>query len=193
MFKRVAILFVILLGVGLGVVALQPGRYEASQRRQLDAPAGPVFAVLSDFGSYDRWWWKPAEGRMATKIDGQPGAVGHRYQWKSSEGIEGELSLVEAAPPERLRLRLYFKRPYDSSADIEYALRPVGAGSEVSLTIRGDKSFNEKLLFMFYDMQQLMSEDLQLNLERLSGAVATQTSTAAGTRTASVARPVATP
>lgn len=81
----VALVGVVLLFFGLGSILPQEWSVETSAH--MPAPPPRVVALLSDFGSWQKWSTLANSGRSseAVVVEGTPGTVGHQIVWRAAE------------------------------------------------------------------------------------------------------------
>lgn len=170
MLKKIGVLFMVLVAASFGLVWIQPGGYEVERNKVVEAPPVETFGLVSDFAKYNEWQpWGKQDPKVATKVSGTPGTVGHGYEWKGNEKVgEGSMQILKVDAPKHVTMDLKFKKPYESTAQVDYHLEPVGENTKVSWKVSGQKSFAEKLMFLFVDVEGMMGRDLDRGLESLN-------------------------
>jgi uncharacterized protein YndB with AHSA1/START domain len=106
----------------------------ATNRIPIDAPPAAVWSVLEDPGSYAEWVVGASEVRDVEGEWPEPGSTFHHTQGIPKLGLRDTTSVLEVDPLRRLLLRVRLRPLVE--ADVELQLRPLGRGTEVTMTER---------------------------------------------------------
>src|SRR5690242_10577424 len=104
MFKKIAIVVVVLIAAVLGFAATKPDTFRVERSATIKAPPEKIFAMLNDFQRWETWspWEKkdPAMQRTFSVVSGGKGAV---YSWEGNKEVgQGRMEIIDSVPPFRL-------------------------------------------------------------------------------------------
>ena len=144
--------------------------YTVERTRLVEAPAGVVYAALTDFA---RWRdWSPWEGldptmeRAYSGPDVGPGAV---MAWSGNRKAgSGRMEILHARHPYHVEIALDFERPFRSRNTTTFDLEEQGRRTLVTWRVTGPRPAALKLLGRFLDMDKLVGGDLEKGLARLA-------------------------
>jgi len=165
----------LLLAVGVVLVAFalfiatRPASYRVSRSKAIAAPPLSVYPLVADFHQWEKWSpWAKLDPAMKTTHAGPAAAVGSSYAWSGNDKVgEGKMTIVEAKPGERLRLRLEFLKPFASTSSTEFSFAPKAGGTETSWTMEGHNDFLGKAFSLFVDMDKMIGSDFEKGLSQL--------------------------
>lgn len=165
----------LLLAVGMVLaafavfIATRPASYRVSRSKAIAAPPLSVYPLVADFHQWEKWSpWAKLDPAMKTTYAGPAAAVGSSYAWSGNDKVgEGRMTIVEAKPGERLRLRLEFLKPFASTNSTEFSFAPKGGGTETSWTMEGHNDFLGKAFSVFMDMDKMIGNDFEKGLAQL--------------------------
>lgn len=125
----------ILLGVIVALLALAavlPSRFEVTKSIVIDRPPPEVYRNVSDLNKYRQWNpWQKSEPGSHQVVTGEPGTVGHRYEWNGKKIGIGSLTVRKVQPIDAVELDLKFIKPFATDADDTWKLTPEGSGTRV--------------------------------------------------------------
>jgi uncharacterized protein YndB with AHSA1/START domain len=165
MFRKILIGLAVLIVVLLVVIAMQPADFTVSRSATVNAPPATVFAQVNDFHKWGAWspW---AKMDPATKItyDGPPEGKGAKYAWVSEKTGEGNMTIVESTPGERVLIDLIFIKPMAADNDADFTFKPEGSGTTVTWTMTGKNGFAGKAFGLFMNMDKLIGGQVEEGL-----------------------------
>ena len=69
--------------------------------------------------------------------------------WSGNDQVgEGRMTILESRPPELIRIKLEFKRPFESTCTTEFTFKPEGNQTAVTWTMDGQKKVNRAITGM---------------------------------------------
>jgi hypothetical protein len=89
---------------------------------------------------------------------------------------EGDMTIGESVPNDRVLIQLSFTRPYASSSVIAFSVKPEGAGSVVTWNMTGQNNFALKALSLFSSMDKMVGPDFEKGLAQLKTVAETTAS-----------------
>ena len=178
MLKKLLLAAVLVLAAFAVFVASRPGSYRVSRSRTIAAPPLTVYPLVADFHHWERWSpWAKLDPAMKTTYDGPVAAVGSSYAWNGNEKVgEGKMTIVEARPGERLRLRLEFVKPFASTSSTEFTFAAKAGGTETAWTMEGHNDFLGKAFSVFMNMDRMIGNDFEKGLSQLEAVAEAEVS-----------------
>ncbi len=196
------LLVVVVVGVlaVLGLAATKPDHYRVTRSATMPAPPAAVYSQIADMHKFPSWSpWQKLDPAMQVKYSGAESGVGAVYEWEGNKDAgAGRMTITEAAPDQKVVMKLEFLKPFASTAMTTLALTPEGEGTKVEWSMEGEYDFMSKVMCVFMDMDKMIGKDFTeglANLGRVSGeaAAAPAETPAAADTSASVTASTATP
>lgn len=169
MAKKILLVVVAILAVFALFVATRPATYRVSRSISVAAPPEAVYAQVVDFHRWDAWSpWAKIDPAMKTTFSGPVAAAGSSYHWLGNNKVgEGQMTIVEAKPAERVAIRLEFIKPLAGTSSTEFAFAPAGGATRTTWTMEGRHNFIGKAFGVFYDMDKMIGADFEKGLAQL--------------------------
>ncbi|MCB9666353.1 MAG: SRPBCC family protein [Alphaproteobacteria bacterium] len=169
MVRNVLIAALVLLGVLVVVVMLQPSELRVVRSAHVAAPPEVVFDQLDDFVAWQRWSpWQDLDPQMQKEVGGPESGVGAWYTWSGNEDVgQGRMEILSATAPERVVWDLQFLSPWEARNTTTIEIDPDGEGSTVRWTMTGPQAFMAKAAGLFMDMDAMIGADFERGLGRL--------------------------
>ena len=163
-----------LIVVFLIIVALQPSSYRVARSAVVPAPPDAVFPHMNDLKKWAVWNpWGKADRNIKLTYSGPASGVGASYSWTgNSEVGEGRATISESRPGELVKYQMEFFKPMAATSEMEFALKPQGQQTEITVTITGDKSFMAKAFCLFMSMDKMIGGKFETALAELKTIVA---------------------
>ncbi|MET3035583.1 SRPBCC family protein [Chryseobacterium sp. NRRL B-14859] len=152
---------IILLIVVYAVIAMlffsKDYHYEKSV--VINAPKEKVWQHVGSLKAYNTWdpFSKEIKNFSVT-YSGDGDKIGDSYHWKGDDS-EGEQSITEIVPDEKLGTQLHFIKPFEGDAKSNIVLTPEGSGTKVTWMI------DNELTAMMKPMKPMMDS----NMEKMFG------------------------
>ena len=172
MLKAIAIIAVV-IAVGIaGVLAValtKPDTFRVERSLVLNAPAGAIYPLVSDF----HFWtgWSPYENRdpaMKRTYGGTAAGKGATYAWDGNNNVgAGHMEIIEANPSSKLRIKLDFERPFEGHNTAEFTFVPQGDATLVTWAMSGPAPFLSKVMQVFVNMDTMIGKDFEIGLASL--------------------------
>ena len=103
--------------------------YQISVETIIDEVAQPIHDSLTDFNTWPSWSpWLYYEPDARIDYSGDPGSVGHGFQWQGRKIGAGSMALTRIEA-DRIECNLTFIKPFKSRANVAFELSPAGADS----------------------------------------------------------------
>lgn len=174
MVVKIVLVTLIVLGVLIGIIALQPSEYRVSRSTLIAAPPGAVFAAVDDFHKWEGWSpWAKLDPGMKVTYSGPASGMGAVYSWVGNDQVgEGRMTILESHPAELVRIKLEFIKPFASTANTEFAFKPTNGGTTVEWTMSGENDFMSKAMCFFMGgMDKMVGPDFEKGLAQMKSAV----------------------
>ena len=173
MLMKVLLVVVALIGVFLVIVAFQPSTYHVERSATMAAPPAAVFAQVNDFPKWDAWSpWAKIDPAAKVTFDGPASGVGASFAWDGNDDVgAGKMTILESRPPEAIKIKLEFLKPFESTCTTDFAFRADGDKTTVTWSMDGENQFIGKAFCMFMDMDKMIGADYEKGLASIRGIV----------------------
>lgn len=173
MLKKIIIGLLLIVGVFLIVVALQPSDLRVTRSADFNAPAETVFAQVNDFHKWDAWSpWAKLDPNAKNTFEGPPSGVGAIMAWAGNKDVgEGRMTITESRANELIRIRLEFLKPFPADNIAEFTFKPEAGKTTVTWTMSGTKNFMFKAFGLFVDCDQMIGGDFEKGLAQMKSVV----------------------
>jgi uncharacterized protein YndB with AHSA1/START domain len=172
MLRKLGIALAVLVGlvaVLAVVVALQPADFRIERSTTIAAPAPAVFAQVNDFRRWDAWSpWARVDPTMKQTFEGAPAGAGAVYRWMGNREVgEGRMTMTDSQPPELVRIRLEFMKPFAATNTAEFTFRPEGERTAVTWRMTGQRNFVAKAVCLVMDMDAMVGGMFEKGLAQM--------------------------
>jgi Polyketide cyclase / dehydrase and lipid transport len=169
MFKKVALVLIVLVVALLAYAATRPDTLHVQRAASVKAPPEEIFPLISDF---HRWTaWSPYEERdpaMKRTYSGAEQGKGAVYEWEgNSEVGQGRMEIMDTSDPSRVTIKLDFIKPFEGHNVAEFALVPQGGTTNVTWSMDGPSPYLGKLIGVFVNMDTMIGKDFEAGLANL--------------------------
>lgn len=165
------VVVVILLAV---VIALQPSQYRVMRSARMTAPRDVVFDLVNNFRKWEAWSpWEKKDPAMQRTFEGPAAGEGAIYAWAGDKNVgEGRMTLTESRPPDSIRIRLEFIKPFQCTNDVEFTFKSEGGQTVVTWTMTGKNNFMGKAVGLVMNMDKMIGKDFEAGLAGIRATVA---------------------
>ena len=176
MAKKILLVLVAIVAAFALFVATRPANYRVSRSISVAAPPSAVYAQVADFHRWDAWSpWAKLDPAMKTTFSGPVAAPGSSYHWVGNDKVgEGQMTIVEAKPAERVGIRLEFIKPFAGTSSTEFVFAPSGGATRTTWTMEGSHNFVGKAFAVFNDMDKMIGADFEKGLSQLKAVAENQ-------------------
>jgi uncharacterized protein YndB with AHSA1/START domain len=175
MFKKILVVFAIIVIAFVVIVALQPADYRVARSATISAPPTAVFAQISDFHQWSAWSpWEKLDPAMKRTFEGPSAGTGAVYSWAGNNQVgEGRMTITESRPNDLIRIKLDFIKPFESTANAEFTFKPEGNQTTVTWSMSGQKNFMSKAVCLFMSMDKMLGGEFEKGLADLKSITET--------------------
>ena len=156
-----------------GVISTRPSTYRVTRVVTIKAPPERIFPQIIDYHKWEDWSpWSSRDPNMRVTYDGPPGGVGTNYTWSGNDMVgAGKMTTLESRPPEYMKIKLEFIKPFESQTISEFTLKPAGGDTIVTWDITGDANFLSKAFTLLTSFDGMIGPDFELGLKQLKALV----------------------
>lgn len=170
MFKKVALLLGVAIGVFLAFAATRPATYHVERSISVAAPATVLFGNVDNFKTWSAWSpWDKLDPQMQKTVTGPPSGVGAAYAWQGNSKVgKGSMTITAVEAPSKATYRLEFVEPFASVATTMFTIVPQGdKASTVTWAMDGNNNFVGKIMSVFMNMDKMIGGDFAKGLAAL--------------------------
>lgn len=173
MWAKILIAVIIVLAALAAYVATRPAEFRVSRAVSIAVAPPAVFAQVNELRKWQAWSpWAKKDPQMKQTYDGPPAGVGAATSWQGNNDVgEGRMTIVESRPPELIRIKLEFFKPFAATNSAEFAFGSEGGGSRVTWTMQGSNNFVGKAMGLFFDFDKMIGSDFEAGLASLKSVV----------------------
>ena len=163
MAKKILIGLVVIIGILVAVIATRPSSFHIERAADMNAPPAVVFAQVNDFHRWEAWSpWAKLDPSMKAEFSDAAAGEGAIYSWSGNDQVgEGKMTIVESKPPERVRLKLEFLKPYAAQNITAFDFKGDNGKSKVTWAMEGNNNFMMKAFSMFMNMDVMIGKDFE--------------------------------
>jgi hypothetical protein len=171
--KKLLIVLAVLGVVAVGIcvaASLQPAHYHVERSVVIAAPPAVVYDIVSDFRRFGEWSpWEKLDPGMKKTFDGPPKNVGSTYAWQGNDDVgEGRMTIVAAAPNQKVDIKLEFFKPWQSTSQTSWNLASEGEQTKFTWAMDGNnEGLVPKMFSMFMNMDKMLGKDFEAGLTSL--------------------------
>jgi uncharacterized protein YndB with AHSA1/START domain len=166
-----------LLGVFAGVVAMQPNRFTVQREATIPAPPQKVFVKVNNFRAWEEWSpWAKLDPNAKATFEGPEAGEGAIFRWSGNSDIgEGNMTIVESVPGEKVRIKLVFIRPMAGECENIFTFTPIPeGGTRITWTMTGENDFMGKAMCLFMSMDKVLGAEFEKGLNSLREVTASK-------------------
>jgi uncharacterized protein YndB with AHSA1/START domain len=172
MFKKIAIIILVLLAAVLIYATTKPDTFEVRRSATIKAPPEKIFPLLNDFRSWQTWSpWEKLDPALKRTYSGAANGQGSVYAWEGNSKVgAGRMELMQSIPSSRIGIKLDFLKPFEGHNVAEFTLAPNGDSTTVTWAMRGPNPYLGKVMSVFVDMDRMVGRDFETGLANLKAA-----------------------
>jgi uncharacterized protein YndB with AHSA1/START domain len=175
MLKTLAIIVVVVLVVIAGILiyaSTRPDSFRVQRSTSIKAPPQKIFAMINDLKAWATWSpYEKKDPAMKRSFGAVTAGKGATYEWDGDKNVgKGHMEIVEAAPPNKVVIKLDFLKPFEAHNTAEFTLEPKGDTTLVSWAIYGPSAYITKVMGLFFNMDTMIGKDFEVGLADLKAA-----------------------
>lgn len=143
--------------------------FTVERSAHIDAPPARVYEQIADFRSWRSWSpWEDVDPDLQRSYSGADAGTGAAYAWSGNRKAgQGRMEITDATEPSLVEIDLVFEKPWKAHSTTVFAIESDGAGSRVTWTLTGPKTFMTKVMGLFKSMDSMLGPDFERGLARL--------------------------
>jgi hypothetical protein len=152
-----------------GIVDAMADTFTVSRSTTINAPANEVYGHVIDFRRWAAWSpWEEMDPNASKSYSGAESGVGSRYSWTGNRKVgKGSMEITDAKQDAEIHIALEFLKPFKASNDTEFTLTGGDAGTQVTWTMTGKKTFMTRVMGIFKSMDSMVGPDFEKGLAKL--------------------------
>ena len=172
MFRKIAIVVVVLIAGVLVFAATKPDTFRVQRAAGIKAPPEKVFALINDFKAWPAWSpWEKKDPAMKRTWGATTSGKGATYAWDGNNDVgQGSMEITDAAAPSKITIKLDFVKPFEGHNIVEFTLEPAGGTTNVTWAMHGPAPFMSKVMQVFVSMDSMVGKDFESGLANLKAA-----------------------
>jgi uncharacterized protein YndB with AHSA1/START domain len=173
LFVKILIGIAVVVLVLVVVVAVQPSEYRVVRTATIAAPPAAVFEQVNDFHKWEAWSpWAKLDPEAKETHEGPPAGEGAIMKWSGNAEVgEGSMTILESQPPERIKIKLAFLKPFEATATTLFKFEPEGEGTKVTWDMSGQNNFIGKAMCLVMDMDKMLGGQFEQGLANIKSVV----------------------
>ena len=173
MFKKIAIVLVVIVAAFLAVAALQPADFRITRAASMAAPPETVFPHVNDMHQWQEWSpWAKVDPSAKISFDGPPSGKGAGYAWDGNMEVgAGRMTVTESQPSELIRFQLDFEKPMKGTNLAEFTFKPEGGQTVVTWSMSGKNGFMGKAVGLIMNCDKMVGGQFEKGLSQLNEVV----------------------
>jgi carbon monoxide dehydrogenase subunit G len=168
MFLAFAFVILVLIAGVLLYASRRPDNYHVERSILIKAPADKIFAFINDFHRWDAWSPYNKDPAMQKTYSGSDSGKGAHYAWVGNKDVgQGEITLVDTTPPNKLVFDLHMIKPFEGRNVAAFSLAPEAGATRVTWSLDDKHTLFLKTLTLFMNMDKMIGKDFEVGLARL--------------------------
>jgi uncharacterized protein YndB with AHSA1/START domain len=169
MFKKIAIVIVILVTALLGFAATKPDTLRVQRAINIKAQPEKIFPFITDFHRWGAWSrYEKLDVTMKRTYTGAVDGKGAVYEWEGQgKAGAGRMEITDASPASKVTIKLDFIKPFEGHNIAEFTLEPSGGSTNVMWAMRGPNPYLAKVMSVFVSMDNMIGKDFETGLANL--------------------------
>ncbi len=172
MLWTILIAFIVLIGAVLGYAAMRPDSFRIERSATIQAPPEKVFALVNDLHAWTGWSpWENLDPSLKRRYEGAASGTGAVYGWEGNSKVgTGRMEIVASTPPQAIRIKLDFLKPFEAHNIAEFTFARVTGGVAVNWAMHGPSPFVSKLMGLAFNMDRMVGGQFAQGLANLKAA-----------------------
>jgi uncharacterized protein YndB with AHSA1/START domain len=157
------------LGAFVVFVSQRPDKFSVTRSATINAPPRAVFEQINDLHKWEAWSpWAKLDPNAKHSYGGAPLGPGASMSWDGNAKVgAGRMTITESRQDERIRLKLEFKRPFESTSSVEFSFAEAGGATTVAWSMSGTHSFFAKAISLFMNCDKMIGGQFEKGLANL--------------------------
>lgn len=151
--------------------------FTVERSAHIDAPPARVYEQIADFRNWRSWSpWEDVDPDLQRSYSGADAGTGAVYAWSGNRKAgQGRMEITGATEPSLVEIDLVFEKPWKAHNTTVFTIESDGAGSRVTWTLTGPKTFMTKVMGLVKSMDSMLGPDFEKGLARLKSTAEAST------------------
>lgn len=151
------------------VISRQPDDFRVERSASIGVPPEAVFPHINNLRQWQAWSpWAKLDSQARETFSGPESGEGAAFTWSGNHEVgQGSMTITESRPPQFLRIRLDFVKPFEGTNTVEFLLEPEGAGTRVTWSMSGKQNFMGKAIGLVMDCDHMIGGMYEKGLAQL--------------------------
>lgn len=170
MVKKLTFVVALALAALLLFAATRPDTFRVQRSATIKAPPEKVFALINDMRAFNTWNpYNKKDPSMRGTYRGPQAGPGAGFDFEGDKNVgKGSLQITDAAPPNKVSMRLDMREPFEGHNAVDFTLAPRGTDTtEVTWAMHGASPYFSKLIGIFFNMDKMIGGDFESGLADL--------------------------
>ena len=169
MFKKIAIVLIVIIAAFAVVAALQPADFRITRSATIAAPPEAVFPHVNDMHQWQEWSpWAKLDPAAKVSFDGPASGKGASFAWAGNMEVGvGRMTVTESHPSDLIRFQLDFEKPMKGTNIAEFTFKLEGAQTAVTWTMSGKNGFVAKAFGLIVNCDKMVGGQFEKGLATL--------------------------
>lgn len=167
MFKKIALIFVVLMAILLGFAATKPDTFRIQRETSIKAPPAKLFELLSDMHNNSSWSPFETDPTLKKTFSGPTSGKGSTYEWTGKEAGVGRMEIIESTPPSKIKFTLDFIQPFQAHNIAEFTMEPQGDTTKVTWAMYGPQPYVGKVMSLFLNCDRMVGKEFETGLSNM--------------------------
>ena len=175
MLTPILITLAVILTLFVAFVAQRPSTFRVARSIAITAPIVEVFSQVNDLHNFQEWSpWAKLDPKSTMTFSGPAAGTGAAFAWSGNNSVgEGSMTLIESRPPELIRFKLEFLRPFKGTNLAEFTFKPEGSQTVVTWTMTGKYNFIMKAVGLFVNCDKMCGGQFEKGLAKMKSLAET--------------------
>lgn len=162
----------LIVGAVCVIAATKPDVFKFERSTVVNAPPEKVFFLVENFHHWKDWSpFEALDSNLKRTYSGPESGKGAVYEWDgNNEAGQGRMEIVEVEPPNKVRIKLDFIKPFQASNIAEFKMAPVESGTKVTWSMEGPNPFMCKVMQVFCNMDDMLGKDFDKGLANIKAS-----------------------
>jgi len=169
---KVLLGFVVIIGLLVALVAMQPDTFAITRSITINAPATTVYPLVNHFQKWDQWSpWEKLDPQMEQTFSGAESGAGSIYEWNGNDQVgQGRMTIEKSVPHQQIGIKLEFIKPFAATNQTEFQFAESEGQTLVTWTMNGKHNFISKAMCLMMNMDDMIGKDFEKGLADMKSA-----------------------
>lgn len=170
--KYILLLLLLIVVAGSIYIATLENNYNVKRTKVIDAPADVIFNKINEYKTWPEWSpWLGQDPEAKLTYGEKTSGVGASYIWTGDIMGEGNMETLSVSM-DSISQRITFIKPWESTSNVSWKLKPTENGTEVTWSMNGEMDFMFKAAMAFKGgMDEQIGPDFEMGLMKLDSVV----------------------